>query len=191
MHCPRNKNNKSRLKQTSKKKERAEAAAENPPEKVRGPHFQAKKHPKSHLKPSSFVITRSPNTAAPQVSRGPFLYLKRTNSLVPLMFQQVVVAARQDSSREAQYPKLRHRGQRFRRRLLQIRSLGLRFLFFSTCFFFSFFVFFFFHPLSGTVPHQASPGVGGEPLLGEEGHGLIGGSEPLAGDPLGHRHPLG
>lgn len=62
---------------------------------MRGPHFQAKKHPQSHLKPSSFVITRSPNTAAPQVSRGPFLYLKRTNSLVPLMFQQVVVAARQ------------------------------------------------------------------------------------------------
>lgn len=44
--------------------------------------------------------------------------------------------------------------------------------------------------LSRMVSCQASPGVGGLPLLGEEGHGLVRGSQPLAGHFLMQRHPL-
>lgn len=39
------------------------------------------------------------------------------------------------------------------------------------------------------VSCQASPGVGGLPLLGEEGHGLVRGTEPLARHFLMQRHP--
>lgn len=44
--------------------------------------------------------------------------------------------------------------------------------------------------LSRVVSCQASPGVGGLPLLSEEGHGLVGGSQPLARHFLMQRHPL-
>lgn len=40
------------------------------------------------------------------------------------------------------------------------------------------------------VSRQASPGVGGLPLLSEEGHGLVRGAEPLARHFLMKRHPL-
>lgn len=40
------------------------------------------------------------------------------------------------------------------------------------------------------VPCQASLGVGGLPLLGQEGHGLVGGTDPLARNLLMQRHPL-
>lgn len=107
------------------------------------------------------------------------------------MFQQVVVAARQTALGRRSTPRWGIGGSVSDEDYSRSAHSDYAFFCFSTCFFF-FFVFFFFHPLSGAVPNQASPGVGGEPLLGEEGHGLIGGAEPLAGDPLvRRRHPLG
>ncbi len=80
----------------------------------------------------------------------------------------------------------RHKGKKryreFRWRLQEITSSSLRFL--SACFFSCPEV------LSGMVSRQASPGVGGLPLLSEEGHGLVRGAEPLARHFLMQRHPL-
>lgn len=52
------------------------------------------------------------------------------------------------------------------------------------------FALFFFIFLSWMLSCQASSGIGGKPLLGKKGHGLVGGADLLAGNPLMQRHPL-
>lgn len=52
------------------------------------------------------------------------------------------------------------------------------------------FVCFFSFFLSWMLSSQASSGIGGKTLLGKKGHGLVGGADRLARNPLMQRHPL-